>query len=194
MLAHAISFRGEGRSGTDTVSNPDLPRPKKDSMGPSGTTPTIEQLYVDFAPMVLRRARRFFDEHEAEEVVHEVFIRVIEKMDSFRGASSPSTWLYRVTTNHCLNKLRDRGRRSELLAQHHDAVPGTGTQHANQEGRAVLSQLWRTLDPELARLALYYHLDGMTHDDIGALLGCSPATVRYRLKRIAAHATKGDTA
>ena len=138
--------------------------------------------------MVLRRARRFYDVHEAEEVVHEVFIRVIEKIDSFQAASSPATWLYRVTTNHCLNRLRNSGRRAELLAQNHEAVPGGGTQRADQESQAVLRQLWRTLDPELAKVGVYYHVDGMTHDDIAEVLGVSAATVRNRLKAIVQHA------
>ncbi len=138
--------------------------------------------------MVLRRARRFFDQHEAEEVVHEVFVRVIERLDGFRAASSPATWLYRVTTNHCLNRLRNSGRRAELLAQHQGVIPGVGSQRADQESQAVLRDLWRTLDPELARIGIYYHLDGMTHDDIAKVLGVSAATVRNRLKAIVEHA------
>ncbi len=39
----------------------------------------VEALYKHYAPLVFRRARCFYDEHEAEEVVHEVFMRILDK-------------------------------------------------------------------------------------------------------------------
>ena len=74
-------------------------------------TVDLDALYRTYAPMVLRRARRFFDAQEAEEVVHEVFLRAVEKAHTFRAEASPSTWLYQMTTNHCLNRLRNSQRR-----------------------------------------------------------------------------------
>ncbi len=161
----------------------------------NGTAPSlsVEELYVRYAPLVFRRARRFYDPHEAEEVVHEVFVRVLERFDGFRAASSPATWLFRVTTNHCLNRVRDSGRRAELLAEHWEFIPGSGSQRAGQESEAMFRELWRTLDPDLAQIGVYYHLDGMTHDDIGAVLGVSAATVRNRLKAIIEHAKTAET-
>lgn len=145
----------------------------------------IETLYRRYAGVVLRRALRFYPRSEAEEVVHEVFLEVMQKMDTFRAESSASTWLWRITTNRCLNRLRDAGRRRELLAEHQDAVPGVLARHQDTEAQALLGQLWRTLDPELLRIGIYAYVDGLSQDEIAALEGCSPRTVGNRLSALA---------
>ena len=127
---------------------------------------------------------RFYDRHEAEEVVHEVFMRVWDAMQDFRGASSPVTWLWRITTNHCLNRIRDSKRRAQLLHSRADEVPGTRSTFADAETSLFLSQIWRSLDPDLAVIGVYHFVDGMTQDEIGRIVGCSPRTVGNRLTAI----------
>ena len=148
----------------------------------------FEQLYRKHARTVLRRVRRFFGEAEAEEVMHEVFMRAIEKIGSFRGASSPTTWLYRLTTNHCLNRLRDQGRRRELLDEHGPFLRAGQVSAPKQEVSVFVDQLWRQLDPELVQTGVYYYVDGMTHDEVGRLMDCSPRTVGFRLGKLATQA------
>jgi RNA polymerase sigma-70 factor (ECF subfamily) len=152
--------------------------------------PTIDvgELYRRYAPMVLRRVHRFYRGHEAEEVVHEVFLRVLEKVDGFRADASPVTWLYRITTNWCLNRLRNEGRRGELLEQEAGVLEQWQAPAPHSEARAFLGQLWRHVDEESALVGIYYHLDGMTHDEIARVMGCSPRTVGYRLNRLSASA------
>lgn len=140
-------------------------------------------LYRQYAPLVLRRARRFVTACEAEEVVHEVFLKVLLHLQEFRGASSPATWLYRMTTNHCLNQLRNDKTRRNLLAQHPDSVPQPGP-WGDAEARRFLDELWRHLDEEVAIVGVYYHLDGLTHDEIARILDVSAATVRNRLRAL----------
>lgn len=144
----------------------------------------VEGLYRRYAPMVYRRARRFYAADEAEEVVHEVFLRAIERLDSFHGDASPATWLFRLTTNHCLNRLRDEARRAELLLARCDEVPGVNHHLSSQDAALSLQRIWGRLDADHALVGVYFHLDGMTHDDIALAVGCSAATVRNRLKRI----------
>ena len=78
----------------------------------------VGQLYADHASRVFRWVLRFYPRTEAEEVVHEVFVKALERIESFREDASVTTWLYRLTTNHCLNRLRNENRRAELWREH----------------------------------------------------------------------------
>ena len=145
---------------------------------------TIEELYRQYAPVVFRRALRFYAETEAEEVVHEVFLKVIENQDSFRGDSSPITWLYRVTTNHCLNRLRNSRRRQELLNEQAPLIRAFQHQPEAQEARVFQRQLWQHVDPALLEVGVYHYVDGLTLAESARCLECSPRTVVNRLGQL----------
>mgnify|MGYP001796784050 CR=1 FL=1 len=69
--------------------------------------PAIEALYRQYGPLVLGRAVRLLgNQQAADDALQEVFVRVVRGYDAFRKDASPVTWLYRITTNYCLNVLR----------------------------------------------------------------------------------------
>ena len=143
-------------------------------------TVDVAELYREWGPMVFRRILRFYGAVEAEEVLHEVFVKVLENADGFRADASPSTWLYRIATNHCLNRLRNAKRRRELLAEHGaDLYPARVG--SSQEAKLLLEELWNQLPEELMQIAVYYHVDGMTHAEIARVIGVSRRTVGNRL-------------
>lgn len=156
------------------------------SATPETGSPSVDfgQLYRRCAPVVLRRVRQFVSPGDAEEVMHEVFVRAMEKLDTFDGKSSAVTWLYRIATNHCLNRVRNEGRRRQLLDTHAGDVPGYRRQAPVQEASVFLGQLWRSVDEELAQIGTYYYVDGMTHDEIARVMNCSPRTVGNRLGKL----------
>ena len=144
----------------------------------------IARLYRDHASRVLRWVGRFEAPTDAEEVVHEIFVKVLERMGAFRAESSPATWLYRMTTNHCLNRRRDRGRRAELWREHSNSLWSTASAEPEQETLTFLGQFWRTLDEELVEAAVYYFVDGMTHAEVARIVNCSERTIGNRLERL----------
>lgn len=145
----------------------------------------IDTLYRRHAGMVFRRVLRFFpDEAEAEEVMHEVFMRAIEKQDSFQGQSSPTTWLYSVTTRLCLNRLRDRKRRQAKLELNAE-LPGLRPSKArDQEAVMLLDQLLGQLDEESLAIATYSFVDGMSHAEIARIVGVSRRTIGNRIEEL----------
>ena len=69
--------------------------------------------------MVFRRARALLgNDADAQEAAQEVFIRWLQGIDGFQERALLSTWLYRITTNYCLNRIRDARRRRELWDDH----------------------------------------------------------------------------
>lgn len=144
----------------------------------------VGTLYTEHARRVFRWVLRFYPRDEAQEVVQEIFVKVLERIDGFRNDASPTTWLYRMTVNHCLNRLRNEGRRNELWREH-GTIPWTvPVPPADQDTVTFLRQFWRSIDDELVAIGLLYFVDGMTHAEIARVQGCSPRTVGNRLERL----------
>jgi RNA polymerase sigma factor (sigma-70 family) len=153
----------------------------------------IEALYRRYGPLVLRRARAILgDDSSANDALQEVFLSVVRSWSGFRHEASPVTWLYRATTNHCLNQLRDESRRAEILRDR----GGGQSQSAGstQEEHATLAAILRRTPPELAEVAIYYYVDEMTQDEIGKLMEVPRRTVGHRLEafQTAARAAAGE--
>ena len=142
---------------------------------------SVAELYERYSPLVYRRILRFFSADEAEEVLQEVFVKIIENRDQFRGEAEPSTWLYKVTTHHCLNVLRNKGRRRELWREHKGDLWYAKSSKGDQEAKLALNKIWASLPQELLDIAYCYHVDGMTHGEIARVFGVSRRTVGNRL-------------
>ena len=141
---------------------------------------SMEALYRTYGSMVLRRARTLLgDDHAAQDMVQEVFMKAIRAFPSFRGESSLTTWLYQVTTNHCLNAIRDGARRRRALERR---MPAREPMTESAEDRVGVDELLQQLPRELAEVAIYYYVDQMNQDEIATLLGISERTVRNRLR------------
>ncbi len=149
----------------------------------------IEAAYRLHAHHVLRRATRLLgDVREAEEVVHDVFVSLLDRPEQFAGRSSLATWLYSATTHRCLNRLRDARTRRRLEAEGlvalaHPAAP------APADDVARLRRLLVGLPEALAQVAVYFYADQMSHRELAAMLGCSrrrTAELLDRLQRIVA--------
>lgn len=147
----------------------------------------IEALYRKYGALVRRRARSILgDETEAQDAMQEVFVRVTASMTEFRGASQASTWLYRITTNLCLNRLRDGRRRRTRLAEAARAAegaPAPSPSASGPEARATMQRLLAQVPEELAQVAVYYYVDEMDQAEIAEVLGVSRRTIGYRLER-----------
>ena len=143
--------------------------------------PPADELYRRYVGLVRRRVGRFYDEPEASDVVHEVFEKVLNVGHTFRGGSSVRTWLYQVTTRHCLVRRRNARRRQELFEQYGAPAWSLPIRDPDAETVTFLNQLWRTVDPELAEIGVYYYVDGMRQADIGELLGVTGRTISNRL-------------
>lgn len=138
------------------------------------------------------------DQAEAEDVVQEAYLRAFSRLGSFRGASSLSTWLTRITLNEALGRIR---RRDGLIAtvgadpeaiRDEDAATLLPFWHSPPTPEAVLEerQLRDLLDravrelPEPFRCVFVLRsVDELSIDDIATRLSLKPQTVKTRLHR-----------
>jgi RNA polymerase sigma-70 factor, ECF subfamily len=150
------------------------------------TDAEVAGAYRDYAPAMYARAHRILREREAaRDVTQEVFVRCFGYRPRLSGRELLA-WLYRVTTNLCLNAVRNgklRGRADRDLAR-------WGPSSVAPEGpaRRGLWDLLAGLDARTQAIAVYVHLDGMTHAEAAEVEGVSDRTVRNCLARFARHA------
>lgn len=161
---------------------------------PGTALPPVDEIYRRHGAMVRRRVRRFYGADEADDVVHEVFEQVLRAGSGFRGESRVTTWLYQLTTRHCLIRRRNARRRQELFDTYGAPAWSHPIAEPDAEARTFLQQLWHQLDPELAEIGIYYFVDGMTQADIGALLGVTGRTISNRLAALSAAARALESA
>jgi RNA polymerase sigma-70 factor, ECF subfamily len=154
----------------------------------SGPQVRSVEMYESHGPMVYGRARRILGNHEdAQEATQEVFVRVITGSEKVPPAGEIVPWLCRITTNFCLNKIRDAHRRRELLDTRGKSPLGEPVD-AGPDTLAQVRALFARADERQAQAAVYVYLDGMSHDEAAEMLGVSRRTVGNLLERFTAWA------
>lgn len=138
--------------------------------------------------MVYRRCHTLLrDPRAAEDALHDVFVNLIvneRRLDN----RAPSSLLYRIATNVCLNKLRTRRRHpedpdSQLLAEIASADDPT----SQPEARSVLARLFQREPASTRAMAVMHWLDGMTLEEVASEFEMSVSGVRKRLRRLRQH-------
>ncbi len=139
--------------------------------------PALRDLFDRYAPLVYRRALQIMGSAaDADEATQEVFIKAAAALHRFDPRARPSTWLYRITTNHCLNALRDRARRRVLRAEHEEQLaPGSIPYDLDQ--MLVMRRLLAEADVRCAEAAVAVFVDGLSHAEAAEVLGVSRRTV-----------------
>ncbi len=144
----------------------------------------IEQLYRDYGDLVYGRCRSLLgNDADAQETTQEIFIRLMRYAPGFRGDAKPSTYLFKITTTTCLNRLRSRKRRREDPVEELPPAASTDTLVADTALRNLLDVLLRDADQRTTQAVIYHFVDGMTHAEAGELIGISAAAVRKRIAR-----------
>lgn len=145
----------------------------------------VEALSRQYGAMVLRRCRRLLgNEDEALDACQDVFVRLIEHRHRLDDGY-PSSLLYRIATNVCLNRIRDRARRpatpdEALLA----SIASADAPGALSEARLLLDWLFRR-HPESSRtIAVLHYVDGLTHEEVARETRLSVSGVRKRLRKL----------
>lgn len=146
-------------------------------------------------------ARMLGDTNEAEDVAQEAMMRLWRVAPDWRlGEAKVTTWLYRVVSNLCTDRLRKRSRgtvRLEDVAEPTDPTPSVETQMQDTARHSALRTALASL-PERQRVAVVMrHFDGASNPEIAQALDISTEAVESltaRGKRALAAALKGQAA
>jgi RNA polymerase sigma-70 factor (ECF subfamily) len=144
------------------------------------------KLYELYFPLVHRICYRYTKNREtAEDLAQEVFLKVHGNFSSFAGNCQPSTWLYRVATNHCLDHLRWAKRQSELISDFSDNKNFQQPPEILPDNRVrrLMSRIMENLD-EANRQVVFLRFEvGLTHGEIAEICGVSRVAITKRLAK-----------
>lgn len=149
----------------------------------------LTRLFRLHSQMVLRRALGILGSRaEAEEAMQEVFIKAMSAIESARD-DDLTGWFYRMTTNYCLNRLRDRKRRRQLIDEKVAPVADRSTRN-DPDAMLTLRWLLANADQRQAQVVVYVHVDGLRQAQVAELMGITERSVRNLLRRFEAWADK----
>lgn len=145
----------------------------------------LSALYDRYAHVVFRRCVSILgNEEDAHDAVQETFSRVLRHSDEFRGQASPLTWMYRISTNWCLNQIRNRsGRGKKLEDKRHEVLPEENHLPTQTSGfdRDLVVRLLDDADDETRACVVHTFFDDCTRQEVADLVGLSVPTVRKRV-------------
>jgi RNA polymerase sigma-70 factor (ECF subfamily) len=137
------------------------------------------------------------DYHQAVDEAQEVFLKIFRKINAFKGDSAFATWLYRVTTNHCLNALKRSERRGKghsfsldqeneegqisVLRDSKSVSPDEV--YAQKELRRHLVDLIHKLPDTQRQVVMLCHYEHMSYTEIAEVLELPVSTIRSCLFR-----------
>jgi RNA polymerase sigma-70 factor (ECF subfamily) len=180
-----------------------------DAMVSLAAVPTVTPQALtaeDFDELVRRNQKRIFrllmvllhDEDAADTLTQECFLRAYKKRDSFRGASSVDTWLYRIAINLARDHLRNRrqGFWKKLFADSRDddgeqplldtVADKRSTAEANLLAQEEVETVWQTvrrLSPNQREVFVLRFAEEMGLEEIAHTLDMEVGTVKSHLSR-----------
>lgn len=151
----------------------------------AGRNDDYQQAVRTYTPGMLAVARFYLDSSNAEEIVQDCWVTVIDAIHKFEGRSGLKTWLHRIVANRCMNRLRSS--RREIATDFSEALEPELADRFNAKGR------W-DLPPKLQ-----FHDSADTLMENGALSDCLhkhlsalPETQRSALMLYEAHQHRSD--
>ncbi|HKP94148.1 MAG TPA: sigma-70 family RNA polymerase sigma factor [Fibrobacteria bacterium] len=142
----------------------------------------LTALYERYRGMVLRRCRQLLREEKlAEDAAQDVFVRFLRHGERLK-AEFPSSLLYRIATNHCLNLIRDVRRQDPRIEEWLRRVADWEDPGPRLEARSILARLFGKHEESTRTMAVLHLLDGMTLEEVARETGMSVSGVRKRLR------------
>ena len=162
----------------------------------------FHSIFETFHPKILRYLTHLAGRCDAEDLTQEVFVKVSQKLKTFRGESQLSTWIYRIATNAALDKLRSPsfrqpGQKSildesiaggEIEIVDKDAwtgekTPSVETSLIRKEMNECIRGIVENLPENYRTVVVLSELEGFKNDQVAEIIGVSIDTAKIRLHR-----------
>ena len=151
----------------------------------------FSQLFELFAERVYNVCCRFLvSRPEAEDAVQEIFCKIYASIRNFRAEARLSSWIYRITVNHCLNIQRQRKRIQlfslEWFHERESAIDAPKSENpedamVKRETEEIIQRAISELSQHQRVALVLYRYEGLSYQEIAEILGCSATAVESRL-------------
>ena len=167
------------------------------SLSQKGDIDAFEELVARYERKVYTIAYRYMGNPEdTSDLAQETFLKVFKSIDKFRGESSFSTWIYRITANICKDELRKIKRKPQtsldqeiwldegsVIRQVVDEKPTPDEAFEQKELWNYLQDLIANLSPEYRMVIVLRDINGYSYEEIAQITETSLGTVKSRLNR-----------
>jgi RNA polymerase sigma-70 factor (ECF subfamily) len=120
---------------------------------------------------------------DADELTQDVFVRVWQKLGSFRGESSFTTWLHRLAVNVVIERFRAETARRQRLHDGEEIFETLSGPNASRDLPMDFDAALEKLPDGAREIFVLHDVEGYKHHEIGSLLGISPGTSKAQLHR-----------
>jgi len=139
--------------------------------------------------------RMLGDREEASDLAQEIFVSIHQAMHKFREDSKLSTWIFRISKNHCLNRLKYLKRRGRGLSAGFEDVPESELSNAlgglpkpdealqAKHEQVLVQKAIATLEVEQRALVVLRDIEGLSYEEIVEITDLPEGTVKSRLHR-----------
>jgi RNA polymerase sigma-70 factor, ECF subfamily len=159
----------------------------------------FQQVYDEYRAKIFRYLARIVGHSEAEDLTQEVFVKVGRSLETFRGDSQLSTWIYRIATNAALDRLRQPSVRhggekllpveaiSEIKADEDirtgELKPSTEQRLIHDEMNGCIQEIIQTLPEPYKCIIVLSELEGLKNGEVAEILGLTLQAAKVRLHR-----------
>ena len=170
----------------------------------SGNQASLKKLYALFKDKVYNTALAYLQNiEEAEEAAQDVFIEIYQSAANFKATSSVSTWIYRITVNKCLDRLRHQKRQKRFafissifkqegneLAYDAQGFEHPGVQLENKEMASTLFAAIKQLPENQQTVFILKQVEGLHQKEIAEVTGLTEKAVEGLMQRAKANLRK----
>ena len=157
----------------------------------NGDRAAFTELVNRYAAKVFRLARHITkNDHDAEDVLQEAFLKAYTRLDQFQGNSRFYTWLVRIAVNEALMKLRRaKTRKTVSLDQELESEDGSlpretaSERYDRRETREYLTKAIDSLAEAYGSVLVLRDIEGLSTEETAEMLGLSVSAVKSRLLR-----------
>ncbi len=146
------------------------------------------ELYDRYASIVYNKCLSFANSKvEAEDLTHDIFIKLYMKLNTFKGASKFSTWIYSFTYNFCVNYIQRNSYKTREKVQEveikEDSLDEIDDYEFFQLKAKKLKKVLSVIDPKDKMILLLKYQDELSIKELQTILEISESAIKMRLKR-----------